>query len=177
MATEPLAADGQSPEESGRTGSRRRIVAIVAAVVVAAALAATVVVVVQRVTEPPGAAKDPSTAAEHWLHDLGDRDVDAACSMTWGFGAARPPLQKGQPAFDRCVAKLDAYVRRTPAATLRKLQQMTVRRPLVKRDFAVVNYADISPELGPRDGAAPATELVVVVVKYRGLWYATDFGL
>ncbi|HEX6447739.1 MAG TPA: hypothetical protein VF053_21760 [Streptosporangiales bacterium] len=78
----------------------RRPLVIVAAAVVVVALAVIAVFVIRHVTNPAGgASSDPRVSAEHWLHDLGARDIDAACAMTAELPSPHRPLTKGGPEF------------------------------------------------------------------------------
>jgi hypothetical protein len=151
----------------------RRPVVIAAAAVLVVALVVTAVLVVRHVLPPAnGASRDPSVAAEHWLHDLGAGDADAACVMTW-FGKSNPPLRKGSRDFDRCVAKVKAYLRGRSDASLATLRRVKVLDTVVSGEFVVVLDGDLRPPLEPDDFPVSPRRIPVVLVRYHGLWYAT----
>jgi hypothetical protein len=151
----------------------RRPMVVAAAAVVVVALAVTAVLVIRHVTPPVnGASRDPHVAAEHWLHDLGARDTDAACVMTW-FGESNPPLRKGSRDFDRCVAKVKAYVQGRSESSLATLRRVEVVDTTVSGEFVVVLDGDLRPPLEPDDFPVSPRQIPVILGKYRGLWYAT----
>ncbi|XVQ06229.1 hypothetical protein ACQP1W_26590 [Spirillospora sp. CA-255316] len=156
-------------------GWRRRL-ASAAAIALAVALLVAVTVVLFELT-PKGASRDPVTSAERFLHHIGHREYEDACTMAVDFERPDRPFKEPAPDYQECMGNLiwlgSAQWSRTDLQNARVATVRGVRRE--GGDFATVRTEDVQPRLPKiertsRNGPG-AHDILLALQQAGGKWY------